>query len=73
LANIKNLPASIRNTLSIEVKYYRVDNYTSVDEEMKYSFFMYEPTEAITDASTALNFSAPSYLSISYAGQTIVN
>ena len=28
LANIKNLPSTLRNTLSIEVKYYRVDDTT---------------------------------------------
>jgi hypothetical protein len=34
---------------------------------------MYEPTEAITDATTALAASAPAALAVGYPGQTTVN
>jgi hypothetical protein len=70
LANIANLPASLRNTLSVEVKYYQVGDTT---EDQKYSYMMYEPTEAITDATSALAASAPAALAVSYPGQTTVN
>lgn len=34
---------------------------------------MYEPTEAITDATTTASYTFPPALTISYPGQTIVN
>lgn len=69
-ANINNLPPSLRNTLSVEVKYYRVGDTT---EDQKYSYMMYEPTEAITDATSTIASVVPIALAVSYPGQTIVN
>lgn len=69
-ANIMNLPASLRNTLAVEVKYYRVGDTTPNQD---YSYNMYEPTEAITDATSPLNLFTPTPLVISYPNQTIVN
>jgi hypothetical protein len=70
-ANTNNLPADLRNTLSVEVKYYRVGDTT---EDQMYSFNMYEPTEAITDATTApITPVLPTSLVITYPGQNVVN
>lgn len=69
-ANIKNLPLNLRNTVGIEVKYYKVGDETP---DQKYSYMMYDHEEAITDATFALSFTAPTILTISYPAQTIVN
>lgn len=69
-ANIKNLPLSMRNTIGIEVKYYKVGDETS---DQKYSFFMYDHEEVITDATSLVAYTTPTFLAVSYPAQTIVN
>ena len=69
-ANIKNLPSTLRNTIGISVKYYKVGDSTP---NQLYSYMMYDHEEAITDATTALSFTLPTSLTLSYTSQTIVN